>query len=489
MNEVTLDDLGRKERLHPLYLLTGLGKVARNGWGLIAGGAFLAFQERWDIFVLLLLTMTGGTFVSLLIRWLTFEYRLGNDELRIDQGLLARSSRAIPFDRVTDVDIEQGPIHRLFGLARVRMETGAATKADAEEGVLDAVALDRAEAIREYVRARKRGLAPRPAEVIAHDAPALFEMSIKRVVTLGLFNFSLAILAALVGLSQTLGNVLNFDPFDPDFWADLFASSGAVRDFVMLYQVIAAIAGTILLVLVGMVTGLIRTLLRDYGFRLERTESGLRRRRGLVTLTDVTIPDRRIQAATLVTGPVRRRFGWFALKLQSLAMDDKQGDHVVAPLATFEEAATIQRSLSRPIEPDSAWHRLPYGHFTSGAIGLLVVMAVAIGVGILAEPLAFLAAAGVGLAIVVHHYEWKHARWALDDAHVFIERGWWRQRRAIVPVKRIQSVDLTENFWTRLFGFSRLRLGIAGGTLLDSFSIEAIARADAEALRARLVAA
>jgi len=67
---------------------------------------------------------------------------------------------------------------------------------------------------------------------------------------------------------------------------------------------------------IGLVTGLVRTFLREHGFRLDRTDSGFRRRRGLLTLTDVSIPQKRVQAAILAAGPIRRRFGWGTLKLQ-----------------------------------------------------------------------------------------------------------------------------------------------------------------------------
>ncbi len=95
---------------------------------------------------------------ALLLRWLKLEYRVGAHEIRIDSGWLRRTSRAIPFDRVTDVDLEQGPLHRLFGLARVKLETGASAGGKEEEGVLHTISLDRAEALREHIRARK-GLA------------------------------------------------------------------------------------------------------------------------------------------------------------------------------------------------------------------------------------------------------------------------------------------------------------------------------------------
>ena len=44
---VTGEPLGPPERLHPLYLLTGLGQTVKGAWGLLAGGAVLASQGRW----------------------------------------------------------------------------------------------------------------------------------------------------------------------------------------------------------------------------------------------------------------------------------------------------------------------------------------------------------------------------------------------------------------------------------------------------------
>ena len=118
------DPLGPPERLHPLYLLTGLGQALRGAWGMLAAGAYFAAQGSWLIVAFMAVLFAFFSVGSLYLRWLKLEYRVGADELRIDSGWLSRTSRAIPFDRVTDVDLEQGPLHRLFGLARVKLETG-----------------------------------------------------------------------------------------------------------------------------------------------------------------------------------------------------------------------------------------------------------------------------------------------------------------------------------------------------------------------------
>ncbi len=483
------DLLGPPERLHPLYLLTGLGQALRGAWGMLAAGAYFAAQGNWMFVGFMAALFVFFSIGSLYLRWMKLEYRVGPDELRIDSGWLNRTSRAIPFDRVTDVDLEQGPIHRLFGLARVKLETGGSAGGKEEEGVLHTIALERAEALREHVRTRK-GLAPVAAAGDAAadiEGPPLFAMDRKRVLTAGLFNFSLAVIAGLFGVTQTMGDALGFDPFERQFWIDLFARSGPLRDLIMDHRIGAAVAGSILLTLLGIATGLIRTVLREHGFRLDRTEGGFRRRRGLFTLTDVSIPSKRVQAAIIADGPVRRRFGWWELKLQSLAQDGAKGDHVVAPLAQEAEAAQILSSLGWPVAPASAWRPVSRAYVTS-FIGILIPAALATVIALpFLGPVGLLWLAGAGLAIGVRWLDWKKARFTLDQDSLFVERGWWRHRRNILPRTKIQSIDITESWWSRLFNICTLRLGVAGGSGFSDHHVPALTRAEAEALRADLL--
>jgi len=482
------DQLGPPERLHPLYLLTGLGQSVRGAWGLLAGGAVLASQGRWWLAILLVVGSAIFSTVALFLRWLKLEYRVGPHEIRIDSGFLNRTSRAIPFDRVTDVDIEQGPLHRLFGLARVKLETGASAGGKKEEGVLHTISLERAEALREHIRVRK-GLAPiTSATAAVAEGTSLFAMDGQRVLTAGLFNFSLAILAGLFGVTQTLGDAMGFDPFKPEFWTDLFARSGPIRDVVMAHQIGAALAGSILLILIGVGTGLVRTILREHGFRLDRTETGFRRRRGLLTLTDVSIPAKRVQAAILANGPVRSAFGWWELKLQSLSQDGGKGDHVVAALAREPEADEILHALAWPIAPRSSqWQPISRAYVTS-FVGILLPAALAT-----AASLPFYGAiglvwlAGAALAIGVRWLDWKRTRYALEGPSLFVETGWWRHRRSIVPRVKIQSLDISESWWTRLFGICTLRLGVAGGSGFSDHHVPALTRVEAETLRTELL--
>lgn len=480
-------DLAPAERLHPLIILTGLGGSLRGMAGGYAAIGYLAATGRLGTAL-----FAGGALllflvISLVLYWRRFEYRVGAHEIRIDSGIVSRTHRSIPFDRVQDVDISQGPLARLLGLAKVKFETGGS--AGSEEASLPAIALARAEALREHVRSR-RAVHPSAAAAGAetHDETSLFAMDLKRVLTAGVFNFSLAIFAGLFGATQTFGDVLGFDPFEREFWEGILAGNPAA-EYVEAHRNAAIVAGFGVLLLAGLLTGIVRTLLRDFRFRLERTGTGLRRRRGLFTLTDVTLPLRRVQAALVLTGPVRERFGWRELKFQSLARDEeaKSGDHVVAPLATVEELRPILGELGWSDALDEQpWEPVSGAYISTFAIVLIPLLVLAL-IGTFLSPLSIFGLIALASAIGTRWLAWRRTRFALTGERLLIRHGWWRRSTVILPLRSIQSIDLTENLLGRRFGIATLTLGVAGGSGFAGHSIPALPSEKASQIRKALL--
>ena len=119
--------VGPPERLHPLFLVTGLGRSLRGLAGGYAAIGYLAVSGRARMAIIGAVLLLAGLAASVLLHWLRFSFRIGDSEIRIDSGIISRTHRSIPFDRVQDVDISQGLLGRLFGIARVKFETGGAT--------------------------------------------------------------------------------------------------------------------------------------------------------------------------------------------------------------------------------------------------------------------------------------------------------------------------------------------------------------------------
>ena len=502
--------VGEPERLHPLFLVTGLGGSLRGLAGGYALIAYLAISGRLGTALLAMLALVVFVAIGILLYWMRFEYRVGANEIRIDSGILSRTHRSIPFDRVQDVDISQGLLARLLGLAKVKFETGASGGTD--EGVLQAISLERAQQLRELVRSRRSGAISLAAAAEEAERRPVFAMGVPRLLLAGVFNFSLAVFAGLFGLTQTVGDVIGFDPFSRAFWNSALSASVPVQQFILANRAVTLVAGLASLVLVGIGTGIIRTALRNYGFRLDRTETGLRRRRGLISLTDVTMPVRRAQAVIFGTGPVRDRFGWRELKLQSLARDEGSGggDHVLAPLASDDEANVIVSALGwRALPAPIGWARVSPVYVLVLAIALaplaLLALAMLAAAPVAAEMAsadgnadiveaagttqitALVLIAGVAIILAVRWLAWLRTGYALDGDRLLIRTGWWRRRTLILPIAKIQSMDLGQSFVARWFGTVALTFGIAGGGAMQVNSIPALPKESARDLRRQLL--
>jgi putative membrane protein len=479
------------ERLHPLFLLTGIGRGLRGLTGAYALVAYLAVSGKLWLGLTIAAGLLAFSIISVIIYWRRFEFRVGQDDIRIDSGVFSRTHRSIPFDRIQDVDITQGPIARVLGLARVTFETGAGSvQPGKEDGVIHAISVQRAGELRNLVRARRSEAAPAAAAIEASDEAPVYSMTFPRLLLAGTFNFSLALFAGLFGLTQTVGNVAGFDPFERSFWERALSAGGPAREYVLLHPAAAAVAGALLLVLAGLLTGAIRTVTREWGFRLDRTGVGLRRRRGLFTRTDVTLPTKRAQAAILASGPVREGFGFSELKLQNLAGDeDKSGNHVLAPLATGDESGRILSALGWRELPDPVeWKRVSRSFVWSFLLGVAPFIIAGAAAQLVFLPLLGFIWLAVPFALwFARQLEWRRIGYALDGDRLLIRSGWWRRRTTVLPLSKIQSIDLRESFVTRWFGTASLQFGVAGGTALAPHSIPAIPREGARQLRDRLL--
>lgn len=484
---------GADRRLHPLTLLLNLARQLPQALlGLMALRLSGPDEIRsWVVLIAFfaIVALLGTEFW----KWWRFSYRLDAEELRIASGILNRNVRSIPYERIQDVNLEQGLLARMLGMAKVRLETGSSGSGD--EGVLDSVDLAEAGRLRDVIRLRKAvqagGVAPSagsaPALPAAEAAP-LFAMDTRRVLTAGVFNFSLVFFAVVGALVNNLDFLLPGDIWDPRHLLDLLGLEDIFAALDLAARVLSIIAALIGILVIGLIGGIIRTVLREHGFRLDRTETGFRRRRGLITLTDVVMPLHRIQAAVIATGPVRRRLGWFELKVQSLASDsDKDSDHSIAPLAHEDEVRAIlgetgirwdtDHAAMRGVDPAMWWVPL--------AFALPVPM---IGIGVsatLANPWIALAFGLLPVVPLISWMHWRAHRYALEGDQLYVRDGCWAQRLTLLPLRRVQSVDIRQSAVSRFIGLADLSIGVAGRS--SPVTVHSFPLGEAIALRARLL--
>ena len=501
-------------RLAPLSIISELIQfITRSIIGIVAMAFFLMRDGDTQRFVAFLPLVILAFAIAPIVRWYRFRYSVSPREIRIEQGLLARYLRIIPMERVHDVALERKPVHRLFGLAKVTIETGGG--GDGEEGALDALTLSVAERLRDTIRAAQRSQGS-PATTNGVDMPVdntledeeqtLFAMAPIDLVKAGLFNFSLTFIAVVGAAVNQFDFLIPFDVYDPDFWFDLLGRGQVLLDLGWLTQAIAIAAGALSLILLGAVTGIIRTFLRDFGFTLTRTPRGLRRRRGLLTQSDVVMPVHRIQTAIIGTGPIRRWFGYYTLSVESLARDaEKQDNHSIAPHARLPIVGQLLSEIDLELMPGEPVYGRKAPVLLGGILWGLVFALLAIimlvsqvsGAAFVVD-IPWLARllpwAEVGLFVlalwtaVSAWLSWRmHHFWVADD-HIFIRHGIWNQRLIILPLVKLQSVDWAQGPLAQALGVAKIRFGVAGGSSLATHELPWLPVAEADALRADLIA-
>jgi putative membrane protein len=132
-------EVGGPRRLHllsPVFFATG---HARRLWPL---ALLLAARRQWWLLALGALILLAWS----ALEWLRRTYALEGGALRLEEGVLSRQLRAVPFDRIQQVDLVRKPLHRLLGVATLRVETaGGSSRAEVD---LDVVTLPEARSLR-----------------------------------------------------------------------------------------------------------------------------------------------------------------------------------------------------------------------------------------------------------------------------------------------------------------------------------------------------
>lgn len=424
--------------------------------------------------------ITIGTLFSYIV-WKRLTYTIGAADIRVESGVLSRSARSVPYERIQDVSLEQKLLPRLFGLVAVKFETGAG---GGEDLSLSYLTEERGEELRQLVRERREsddvgvltgagalnqgGAAP-------EEVNTLFTMGSGRLLTFGFFEFSLAVFAVLAGLLQYVDGFIEFDFWDVDFWRGLVEEHapdiGGLDRTAQVVGVLVSLSG---LLVIGSLTGVARVYMREWGFLLERTARGFRRRRGLFTRTDVVMPIHRVQGVKIGTRLVRYRFGWHNLSFVSLAQDMGASSHVVAPFAKLQEIAPIAEAAGFRLPDESAdWRRASEKFLLDSAVRdalMFLVPAVIAGVAssiyspewttFVIGALFVLAGVSAGLNVLA----WRYQRHALDIDQIVSTRGVLAPRSQIAKRLKLHSVEISQGPIARWRGYATLHLGQAGGT-------------------------
>jgi putative membrane protein len=288
------------QRLHPL------SPVVRAGRATIAIGFVLLFvvfgrdslgQEAPQLGIVAALALGG--FVS----WLVTRWRIEDDDLRIETGLLRRQSLRFPLAQVQAIDVVRPGLARLFRVAELRLRMAGSSGGTAR---LAYVAEHEVEPLRDQLLALARGarLGEEPT-VPGEEEPAPTEERI--LSTVATRPLVAAIILESGWLAVVLGALVAAFAVAPGDAARILGGGGFVWAL-------------------GIATFLWRRFNQQYRLTVAEGPDGLHLRGGLVALTAEVIRPGRVQAVRLVEPWLWRPLGWCRLEVDIAGRQRRKGE-------------------------------------------------------------------------------------------------------------------------------------------------------------------
>lgn len=467
----------RPRRLHPLIPLVTLIRQLPELLLPMIGVAAVSDGET----LLAPAAAVGALLAAVLayqaVVWWRFTYTLMPDEMYIESGIFTRNRRSIPWDRIQDVEIERGPLARLLGLAKVRLETGGS---QSDEGLLDSIALADAMALREEVSTR-RGMVAAASQPVTTREPPVFTMTNARIFQAGLFNFSLIWLAVIMGAIQFFDRLLPWSVKDIETWIGLHE-----QEIWGLVSPVTIMLALVLFLALGTMAGVIQMFVRNYGFTLWLERRTLRRVRGLLTRSEVAIPLRRIQAARTSADWLKRHYGLRRVDVQTMGGASSGDMQELAPLATADEAAHLLAIAGdfSPIAPDRFSAVAPVHRWYDARTVALPLALVSLVAG-LAWPPALWGMALAGVMGVVQSIAARPHGWRLEGEMLHVRSGWFAQHYWLLPRANILSISLRTGPVQKHLDLATIALDSAGAPS-GALHIRNLRTCDARALADQL---
>jgi putative membrane protein len=457
-------------RLHPLTLLFGLLKGLRGAIPIIP---LIFFGNRWT-FAGILLIVFMGTVISVLARYFSFSYRVEGNELITEQGILERKHRSIPLERVQEIRIEQGVMHRLFGVVNARIETGGGEGAEASLSVLSRPEAERLRrTVIERAAAIKGGSAQTQtadANVVVPDRIIVRRLSIRDLIIAGLTSNHLVSAFVLAGM------LWNFaDDILPE---DIYQRAARLVSYAVARMVakgaatavVITVLGALAILLIGLIFSIVGSVILFYGFTFSRRGEDLQRSYGLFTQRASSLPRRRIQVLEIEEKFLRRLFGWATLRADTSGSqredeDDNDGRDVLIPLVRRSEVDRLLPIIFDGINTEFAeWRRVSRLAIRRGTIkgGLFCLIISVAQFAYYRELFALWPLALLPLVYLISLARYRNLGYAMDELYLRTRRGWLGRSTHIVPINKIQAIEIHQTPFDRHLNLATLNVDTAG---------------------------
>ncbi|MDD7944152.1 PH domain-containing protein [Microbacterium sp. NE2HP2] len=403
--------------------------------------------------LLIALLVTVGVLALIIgafyLSWRFHTFRITDDDVEVRSGILSRTHRRAPLDRVQGVNLTRPAVARLLGAAKLEI-VGAGADANVK---LEYLSTGNAETIRADIlrlASGQRLAEQRAAEAAAGGSRVAVADTVARGIT-GLIEGDDADAAepesvVRIPPGRLIGSQLAS-------WGTVVILAGATALAIALSQGVYWVLFAYFPALLGFGAYWVRTIVKSLRYSIAPTRDGVRVTFGLLTTVSEILPPGRIHAVEITQSILWRGFGWWTVRINRMtgrSASDTTTDQftTVLPVGTLADVERVLGLILPSVSEEERAAIVRNGVLGGSSAG-----------GYVTTP---------RRARIVRPLSWRRNGLAIEGDLLMLRRGLIWRMLAVLPLARLQSVALHQGPVSRALRVATLRAHTVSGPVLTA---------------------
>jgi len=478
--------MSEPRRMHPaaviLNFIKGLVETVKN---FIIPFGVVIFLNQSQTVKMIAIAAAVLFFIALvvtsIIKWSKFTYRIEEDELRIEEGLINKKKRYIPIERIQTINTSAGLIQQMFKLVKLQVETASG----GTEAEVSLVAITQAEAerIQQALFERKKAAedtgtdVPVPLEETAEEAEEaeepvmMYKMTGQELLTAASTSSGIGVIIS--GVFAFFTQVDDF--FDLDWLYDRFAFLNSAGAAVIALAAFVALFIAWLLSIVGM-------LLKYANFTVVRKEKEIVISRGLIEKQQITIPLQRIQAIKIKESLIRQPFGLAAVTIVSAGGNVLEEDNSAILFPIISKKIINQRlgEFIPDYAPEDDLNRLPKRALRRYILRASWPVLAVVPLSILFPPWGYLSAVLIPFYWIIGYFSYRDAGWKISGSKIIMSSRFIGRTTAVIQRRRMQVFEVSRSYFQRRKQLVSIHTSTKSSVLMEKFSVADVEEKDSD---------
>ncbi|MDN5389750.1 PH domain-containing protein [Bacillus sp. LB7] len=479
--------MSEPRRMHPaaviLNFIKGLVETVKN---FIIPFSVVLFLNQSHTVKMLAIAAAVLFFIALvvtsIIKWSKFTYRIEEDELRIEEGLINKKKRYIPIERIQTINTSAGLIQQMFKLVKLQVETASG----GTEAEVSLVAITQAEAerIQQALFERKKAAegtgadvtdplaeTAEDAEETAEEPEMMYKMTGQELLTAASTSSGIGVIIS--GVFAFFTQVDDF--FDLDWLYDRFAFLNSAGAAVIALAAFVALFIAWLLSIVGM-------LLKYANFTVVRKEKEIVISRGLIEKHQITIPLQRIQAIKIKESLIRQPFGLAAVTIVSAGGNVLEEDKSAVLFPIISKKMIKQRlgEFIPDYAPEDDLNRLPKRALRRYLLRASWPVLAVVPLSILFPPWGYLSAVLIPFYWIIGCLSYRDAGWKISGSKIIMSSRFIGRTTAVIQRRRMQVFEVSRSYFQRRRQLVSIHTSTKSSALMEKFSVADVEEKDSD---------